>query len=202
MTQEQIKEVIALHQDWLNDKVEGVRANLREADLREANLRGANLSEANLREANLREADLSRADLSEANLRGANLSEANLRGANLRGANLREANLREANLRGADLSGADLSGADLRGTDLRGVNLKGAKGDGKYIKSIRTEVYPITYTASVLQIGCKNHLISEWIGFEDKEISQMDRGALEWWKKWKNTIMQTIEGDPCEPTRG
>ena len=100
------------------------------------------------------------------------------------------------------MSGADLSGADLRKADLSGVRLEDIKGDGKYIKSLQIGKYPISYTASVLQIGCKNHLISEWIGFEDKEISQMDRGALEWWKKWKNTIMQTIEGDPCEPTRG
>ena len=136
MTQERIKEVVALHEDWLNGKIGGERA------------------------------DLSRAYLSR-----------------------------------AYLSGAYLSGADLSRADLRGVNLKGAKGDGKYIKSIRTEVYPITYTASVLQIGCKNHLISEWVEFDDKKISQMDSGALEWWKKWKSTIMQTIEEDPCEPTR-
>ena len=131
MTQERIKEVIALHEDWLDDKIGGECADLRKADLREANLNGANLS-------------------------GANLS---------------------------------------------GVGLKGTKGDGKYIKSIRAEVYSINYTASVLQIGCKNHLISEWVEFDDKKIAQMDSGALEWWKKWKSTIMQTIERDPCEPTR-
>ena len=162
MTQERIKEVIALHEDWLNGKIGGERA-----DLSGANLSGADLGEANLGDANLRYADLE-----------------------------------GANLRKADLRSADLRGASLRDADLGGVNLKGAKGDGKYIKSIRTKRYLINYTASVLQIGCKNHLISEWVEFEDKEISQMDRGALEWWKKWKNTIMQTIEGDPCEPTRG
>ena len=151
MTQEQIKEVIASHPDWLNDKVEGVRADLSGAALRKAGL--------------------SRADLREANLRGANLRE------------------------------ADLRGASLRDADLGGVRLKATKGDGKYIKSIRTEIYSINYTASVLQIGCKNHLISEWVEFDDKKISQMDSGALEWWKKWKSTIMQTIEEDPCEPTR-
>ena len=136
MTQERIKEVIALHQDWLNDKVDGVRADLT----------GAFLS-------------------------------------------------------GAFLSGADLRGADLRGADLRGVRLEGIKGDGTYIKSLQIEKYPISYTPSMLQIGCKNHLISEWVEFDDKKISQMDSGALEWWKKWKSTIMQTIERDPCEPTR-
>ena len=161
MTQEQIKEVIALHQDWLNGKIGGVRA-----------------------------------DLSGANLSGADLGEANLSGAFLRGADLRRAFLRGANLKKADLREANLSGADLSG-----VRLEDIKGDGKYIKSLQIGKYPISYTASVLQIGCKNHLISEWVEFDDKKISRMDSGALEWWKKWKSTIMQTIEEDPCEPTR-
>ena len=161
MTQEQIKEVIALHEDWLNDKIGGVCADLS----------GANLREADLREADLRDADL------------------------------RDADLREADLKKADLKKADVREANLRKADLRGVRLEGIKGDGKYIKSLQIEKYPINYTASVLQIGCKNHLISEWVEFDDKKISQMDSGALEWWKKWKSTIIQTIERDPCEPTR-
>ena len=152
MTQERIKEVIALHQDWLNDKVDGVRA------------------------------DLSGADLSRAFLSGADLTGADLTGADLSGVDLSGAFLSGANLRIADLSGTDLSGADLSGADLSGVRLEGIKGDGKYIKSLQIEKYPINYTASVLQIGCKNHLISEWVEFDDKKISQMDSGALEWWK--------------------
>jgi uncharacterized protein YjbI with pentapeptide repeats len=116
-------------------------------------------------------------------------------------ADLSEANLSGAFLRRANLSGADLSEADLSEANLRGVRLEGIEGDGKYIKSLQIEKYPISYTASVLQIGCKNHLISEWVEFDDKKISRMDSGALEWWKKWKSTIMQTIEKDPCEPTR-
>ena len=165
MTQERIKEVIALHEDWLNNKIGGERADLSGANLSGANLRRANLGEADLRRADLRRADLRRADLGE-----------------------------------ADLGEADLSGADLSGAFLSGVRLEGIKGDGKYIKSLQLEKYPIAYTPSVLQIGCKNHLISEWVEFDDKKIAQMDSGALEWWKKWKSTIMQTIERDPCEPT--
>ena len=61
MTNEELKEVLRLHQMWLFDKEGGVRANLSDADLRYANL-----SDANLRYA----------DLSDANLSGANLSGA------------------------------------------------------------------------------------------------------------------------------
>ena len=98
MTSAEIKQVLELHQKWINRKEGGERADLSGADLR-----GAKLCGANLREANLRLADLRWADLHWADLREAILSEADLRGANLR----------RADLRGAFLCGADLRGADL-----------------------------------------------------------------------------------------
>ena len=121
MEKEKLKEVLAKHLDWLNNKEGGVRADLSNADLIRADLRVANLSGANLRGADLRNADLRVADLIRANLRGADLSNADLIRANLSGANLRG-----ADLSGADLSNADLSGANLRGADLRVANLSGA----------------------------------------------------------------------------
>ena len=71
-----LKEVLRLHELWINDDKDGRRANLSGADLRDADLRDADLSDA----------DLSGADLSRANLSGADLRCANLSGADLRGA--------------------------------------------------------------------------------------------------------------------
>ena len=110
-----LKEVLRLHELWINDDKDGRRANLSGADLRGADLRGANLRDADLRVANLRDADLGRAYLGGADLRCANLRDAYLGGANLSGADLGRAYLGGADLRCANLSGADLSGADLRG---------------------------------------------------------------------------------------
>jgi len=121
MTEQELDEILEQHLNWLLNKPDGVRANLRGANLRGANLRGANLYEANLREA-----DLGGADLYGANLRGADLSEADLYGAKLSGANLRGADLSEADLSGADLSEADLYGAKLSGAKLSGANLSEA----------------------------------------------------------------------------
>jgi hypothetical protein len=115
-TTDQLKEILKLHQLWLQSEEKGTCADLSWANLREADLSLANFSWANLRGA----------DLSVANLSGANLSVANLRCADLRGANLRLANLSCANLRGADLSVANLSCANLRRADLRRANLSGA----------------------------------------------------------------------------
>ena len=189
MNEENIIKYLERHLKWINDEEGGEKADLREAylreadlreaDLREANLIGANLREANLIGANLSEADLSEADLreadlSEADLREADLSEADLREANLIGANLREANLREANLRGADLREAD-----LRGADLRGANLNIFYG-GEWIAFIDPRY---------IRIGCKFFTSEEWAGFSDEIISEMDSGALGYWKENKEIIM-------------
>ena len=71
MTSEEIKDVLASHQKWINGEDGGERADLREADLRRADLRWANLREADLSEADLSEADLRWADLRWADLRWA-----------------------------------------------------------------------------------------------------------------------------------
>ena len=68
MEEKQLKNILELHQKWINKEPGGKRANLREANLWEADLRGADLRGANLWEADLREADLRGADLCGANL--------------------------------------------------------------------------------------------------------------------------------------
>ena len=129
----------------------------------------------------------------QANLRGANLRGADLRGANLIGSDLSDANLSDANLRGANLIDAD-----LRGADLRGANLWSSNGNRKQIKSLSViEKYPVTYTDTVLQIGCEQHPISDWVEFDDERISVMGDGALEWWKEWKDFIFMVIERAPA-----
>ena len=136
-----------------------------------------------------------------ANLRGANLEGANLEYANLEDADLWDANLQYANLQYANLQYANLEDANLRGANLEGANLWGAIGNLVHVKSLQCEKYFVTYTAKVIQIGCKNYTIEEWKNFDDEKIKTMDDGALEWWKKWKPIIMQLIEMSPCEPTK-
>jgi len=180
-------EILRLHELWVEGMKGGSRANLSRADLSGANLSDADLSDADLSGANLFGANLPRANLSRANLSRANLSRADLYGADLSGADLFDANL----------YGADLSGANLYGANLSRADLYGAIGNMMEIKSIQIEKYRITYTATILQIGCKRYTIAEWETFDDKTISQMDSGALEWWKKWKTILFQIIEISPA-----
>ena len=77
MDKDKLQEILRLHKLWLDNDIQGKRADLSGANLSDTDLRNANL-----RGANLRYADLSGADLRYADLRGANLSGANLSGAN------------------------------------------------------------------------------------------------------------------------
>jgi uncharacterized protein YjbI with pentapeptide repeats len=208
-TPEELKEILAKHKAWMLDEDGGKRAdlssaNLRYADLRyadlsSADLRSADLSSADLRSADLRSADLSSADLRYANLRSADLSYADLSSADLRSADLSYANLSSANLRSADLSSANLRSANLRSANLSDLKLWGVIGNMGVIRSIQVETYAITYTFDTLQIGCEQHSIEEWKGFDDARIIMMDgKDALKFWRKWKDVVFQIIEIAPAD----
>lgn len=108
---------------------------------------------------------------------------------------------RRADLSGVDLSGVDLTGADLRETNLTGANLWDIIGNGREIKSMQIERYSVVYTSDILQIGCERHTVEEWRDFTDQEIDKMDSETLDWWKKWKEWIFNTIEMSPAIPTQ-
>ena len=131
-----------------------------------------------------------RADLSDADLSGANLSDANLSGANLS-----DADLSGSNLSGAYLSGANLSDANL--SEIR--SLWGTSGNCSEIKALQCDIWPVTYTADRMQIGCQLHEISEWWSFSEEEISEMDSRALDWWRIWKPILQDIIAASPAVP---
>ena len=93
--------------------------------------------------------------------------------------------------------------ANLSGANLYGANLNGASGINNYIKCIQVETYPITYTATQMQIGCERHEISDWKEFSDERILRMDgKDALKFWRKYKDWIFATIDLCPATPTKG
>ena len=138
-------------------------------------------------------ANLSDANLTHANLYGANLYGASLTNASLYGANLRNANLTHANLTNASLYGANLTGANL--SDAR--SLWGAIGNMAEVKSIQADTWPVTYTATHMQIGCQLHPLSDWWAFDDEQIGHMDPEALTWWTKAKPMLRAWIEAYPA-----
>lgn len=129
----------------------------------------------------------------------ANLSWADLSRANLSRANLSWAHLSWANLRGADLRGADLSRANLIEANLIEANLRGAIGNMAEVRSLQCSEWPVTYTATHMQIGCQTHEIAAWWAFDDEAINDMDDDALDWWRAWKPILQQVIAAAPATP---
>ena len=86
------------------------------------------------------------------------------------------------------------SGANLDGAYLRGANL----GDDVPFENEPLQIIGIGYLVLVMdthiKIGCKLYKHAEWENFSDKEISDMDIGALEWWKEWKGFILSLSLG--------
>ena len=116
-------------------------------------------------------------------------------------ANLSDANLSDADLSDADMRNADLRNADLMNANLMNADLRNASGNMKHIKTMQIDGWPISYTATVMQIGCQRYPIEKWRKFQDKTIDRMDSSALAWWKVWKPIIFQIIEASPAEPTK-
>jgi len=143
--------------------------------------------------ADMRCANMSGADMRCANMSGANMRGANMRYANMSGADMRYANMSGADMRYADMSGANMRGADMSGADMSGANMRYAIGNMIELKTIALEKYVVTFNDSHMAIGCQQYTIEEWFEFTDDRISQMDHGALEWWKKWKDFIFTAIE---------
>ncbi|MBA4086654.1 MAG: hypothetical protein C0491_02480, partial [Novosphingobium sp.] len=48
--------------------------------------------------------------------------------------------------------------------------------------------WSITIADQDMQIGCQEHAIERWWGFDDRLIDRMDSGALEFWKEHKATL--------------
>ena len=101
---------------------------------------------------------------------------------------------------GGTLIGANLECADLRGANLECADLCGAIGNSREIKSIQSDIWPIAYTATYMQIGCQNHPLESWWAFSDQEIAAMSPGALEWWRAWKPLLQGIIAASPAVPT--
>lgn len=49
--------------------------------------------------------------------------------------------------------------------------------------------YNVTITDNHIKIGCKCYTKEEWNNFSDDKIDKMDNCALEFWKKYKTSIM-------------
>ena len=123
MTREALKEILAKHKLWLEEKDGGERADMWRADMWRVDMRGANMRRANLQYADMQDVDMRGADMRRADMQDADMQEADMRGANMQRANLQYADMRHADMHGANLEGADMHGANLEGANMRGTDI-------------------------------------------------------------------------------
>jgi len=186
LTQDEVNVICDAHEIWLADKTKGARANFYKYDIS-----GLYFSDRNLTDANMTEANMTRANMARANMTRANMTRANMTDVDMTRANMTDVDMTEANMTRANMTRANMTEA----------NMHGCIGNSRQIKSIFISAdYPITYTSTILQIGCKKFPISEWWDFNDAVIEGFEGGALALWKKHKGLIRQIIEDFPADPT--
>ena len=122
MEMSELKNILALHEKWLNEEEGGERADLHGADLDHICLDNVDFRNANLREVSFRDAVITNSDFRGADLYEADFRFAFLQGSDFSAANLKDADFTRANLCNADFFNADLMGADLGEADIKGVD--------------------------------------------------------------------------------
>ena len=187
LVEEAVKLRVCLNYAELNN------AKLNNAKLDYAELNYAELDYAELNNAKLNYAKLNYAELYNAELNSAELNSAELNNAELYNAELYNAKLNNAKLNNAELYNTNLNNAELNNVELHNVELHNVKGNMKEIKNISVDKYHIVFTENILAIGCKTFSYEEWENFKDDEIATLDKGALEWWRKWKDFIFKAVE---------
>lgn len=209
ITQSEFDKILKDHKKWLSGDSRGVRACLSNCDFRNCDFHNCDLRNCDFHNCDFRNRDFRNCDFRNCDFRGNDLSgcdfrncdlhNCDLRDNELSGSDFRNYDLRNCDLRGSGLRNYDLRNCDLTGSDLRGSDLRNCVGNRKEVKSLFvSEEYPITYTSTHICIGCENHEIAEWWGFDDERIAKMDGvKALEFWKKWKSVIKNVIEISPA-----
>lgn len=137
ISQDQLDALVRLHNRFLDGRLGGRRATLKNTDISGLTLKGQNLKQANfmgcsmvsmdLSDANFQEASLYACDLSNSNLNNTKFIRADLRGARIESASMEGANLENADLRIGGITDGDGGYDGGTAVNFRGANLSGAK---------------------------------------------------------------------------
>lgn len=140
LTQDQLDAMVKLHQRYLDGRIGGRRASLKNTDLSGLVMRSCNLSQSDfmscimmnmdLSGSNFSEASLYACDLSVSNLNNASFTRADLRGAKIENASMREIDLEKADLRSGGVAVGTFDASASKPVNFCGANLTGAKMKG------------------------------------------------------------------------
>lgn len=118
ISKEELKDILTLHELWLNKSPGGVKADLKYADLSFTELSGSNLSRADLRYS-----DFSGSSFGHSNLSYSDLSHSNFYGVIFDHSNLSYSDLRYSNFACSRFNGSNLFCSDVRFSNLEHATL-------------------------------------------------------------------------------
>lgn len=139
------------------------------------------------------------------------LNEANLDNLNLSGLNFNDAFIKDASFKNADLSGissknatfihCDFSGANFNFCNflntefenciLDNISLRDCIGDMKHIFTIAIDTYVMTFTKTMMNLGCNAKSIEEWRKLNFKDLEDEEQSWL--FECYKDIIFQIID---------
>ena len=195
-TQSEINTKIELHRLFLKDSPSGILANFNNTDLSGTDLSHTNLTGAQFEGANLTGTKFIGCRLDSTNFLGANLTSAIISGCYCTNAIFATANLTEAMLSESSFRRANLSNANLTG-----VTIESTTGNMREIKSMAFAGQPISYTSSMLQIGCTQGPLPITPAVDnDDQRNQIHPAAVEFWSVWGDIIKSILDLSPATPT--
>ena len=185
-------------------------------NLYHANLSGVNLDGAKIVEGTYTEARLKFSSMNATSFLWTNFTQANLEGVKGQGAEFRECDATYAsfsgstwidgfmtgcNFRTAMFGGATFQNVDFYGSDFRystinpdtvflTCNMRNVQGNSGVIRTYQLPDWTVVMCHDRIQIGCQNHPIQDWMGFDDKALRKMSVRAPRWWGIYKDLVMQ------------
>ena len=196
-TQSEINTKIELHRLFLKDSPSGILANFDNTDLSGFDLSHSNLSGAQFEGANLTGTVFVGCRLDSTNFVGANLTSATISGCYCT-----NADFATANLTGAMLSESGFRGTNFSNANLTGVTIESTTGNMSEIKSMAFAGQPISYTSSMLQIGCIQVSVTACLADLDSDEyrSSLHPAGVEFWSVWGDIIKSILDLSPATPT--
>ncbi|RTI85310.1 pentapeptide repeat-containing protein [Campylobacter jejuni] len=118
----------------------------------------------------------------------------------LEGISLNNANLENINLSGLDFNNAFINGAsfhfcnflrtEFENCIFENVDLRDCIGDMKNIFSVVVDTYVMTFTKTMMNLGCDTKTIKEWRNVSVDDLEDEEQKWL--WSYYKDTIFEII----------
>ncbi|EIP0127540.1 TPA: pentapeptide repeat-containing protein [Campylobacter coli] len=139
---------------------------------------------------------LNNANLENVNLSGLDFDNVFINGASFKNANLNDISSKNASFIDCDFSGASFHFCNFLRTEFENcifenVSLRDCIGDMKNIFSIVVDTYVVTFTKTMMNLGCNTKTIKEWRNLSVDDLEDEEQKWL--WNYYKDTIFEIID---------